>query len=201
MTPASRPAASNGVLLVVDVQNGFCHPDGSRPRAGRVLDGIDEVVPRIATAVGRARTLGTPVVFTRHAFGRGHLERGVLAARAAPTRDGLVRGTWDAALVEGIGRHRDDPVVDKTRLDAFQWTALEKVLQGLGATELTVCGVATNFCVESTVRSAMMRDYPVTVLEDCCASFTGRLHSIGVEVMRDCGFAAIRTLAGGAVGV
>jgi ureidoacrylate peracid hydrolase len=40
-----------------------------------------------------------------------------------------------------------------------------------------------------------MRDFEVTLLEDCCAAMTPRLHEIGIEVMRDCGFAAITTAA------
>jgi nicotinamidase-related amidase len=55
--------------------------------------------------------------------------------------------------------------------------------------------VVTNFCVETTVRSAVMRDFEVTLLEDACAAQTARLHEIGIEVMRDCGFATVVPVA------
>ncbi|WP_062997941.1 cysteine hydrolase family protein [Nocardia jinanensis] len=50
-------------------------------------------------------------------------------------------------------------------------------------------------CVETTVRSATMRDLEVTLLGDCCAARTPRLHEIGIEVMRDCGFAEVVAVA------
>jgi len=56
-------------------------------------------------------------------------------------------------------------------------------LRGLGVGELVVCGVVTNLCVETTVRSAFMRDFRVTLLADCCAAKTRRLHELSIEVL------------------
>lgn len=111
--------------------------------------------------------------------------------------DGLLAGGWDAAVVDELGRTDTDPVVDKVRFDPFLWTSLDPLLHGLGATELVVCGVVTNICVESTVRAGFMRDYPITLLADCCAARTRRLHDIGVEVMADCGFAEVARIGDG----
>lgn len=83
------------------------------------------------------------------------------------------------------------------RFDAFLWTSLDPLLQGLGVDHLVVCGVATSVCVESTVRAGFMRDYSITLLEDCCAARTTRLHEIGVEAMRDVGFASIAAIGAG----
>ena len=82
-----------------------------------------------------------------------------------------------------LGCGPDDLVVDKVRFDAFQWTSLEPLLRGLGVTALMICGVVTNICVETTARSAFMRDFPVTLLADCCAAKTRRLHDLSVEVL------------------
>jgi ureidoacrylate peracid hydrolase len=87
--------------------------------------------------------------------------------------------------------------VDKVRFDAFQWTSLEPLLRGLGVTELVVCGVVTNICVETTVRSAFMRDYPVTLLADCCAAATRRLHELSIEVLTSYQLAEIANVTAG----
>lgn len=190
---ADRKAA----LVVVDMQNGFCHPEGSRPRAGRRLAGLAPAMANIALAVRRAREAAVPVIFTRHVFRPGYADLGPLQAQVAPPGAGLLAGSWDAEIVDGLGFRDDDLVVDKVRLDAFQWTSLEPLLRGLEVSDLVVCGAATNFCVETTVRSAVQRDYPVTVLEDSCVGFTARLHAIGIEVMRDCGFARMASITAG----
>jgi len=179
-------AADGYALLVVDMQNGFCHPDGSFPRVGRGLEGAMEAVANAAVAVGQARQAGVPVVFTRHVYRPGRADEGAALVRNSPELAGvagLADGTWDAQVCAELGCGPDDLVVDKVRFDAFQWTSLEPLLRGLGVTDLMICGVVTNICVETTARSAFMRDFPVTLLEDCCAAKTRRLHELSVEVL------------------
>lgn len=191
---------STPVLVVVDMQNGFCHPNGSMPTIGYGLHGVESAVANTALAVADARTAGVPVVFTRHVYRPGRADEGQ-RLRAAHTAlasvDGLAAGSWDGDVVDELGRTDTDLVVDKVRFDPFLWTSLDPLLHGLGATELVVCGVVTNICVESTVRAGFMRDYPITLLADCCAARTRRLHDIGVEVMSECGFAAVARIGDG----
>ena len=187
-------------LLVVDMQNGFCHPDGSFPRIGRGLEGAMEAVATAATAVGQARAEGISVVFTRHVYRPGRPDEGAALIRNSPELagvSGLAAGTWDADVCAELGCGPDDLVVDKVRFDAFQWTSLEPLLRGLGVTALMICGVVTNICVETTARSAFMRDFPVTLLADCCAAKTRRLHELSVEVLSSYELAGIASVADG----
>jgi ureidoacrylate peracid hydrolase len=127
-----------------------------------------------------------PVVFTRQLYRPGRADEGRSLRQNSPALagvEGLAVGSWDADVAAELGCEPGDTVVDKVRFDAFQWTSLEPLLRGLGVTELVVCGVITNICVETTVRSAFMRDYPVTLLADCCAAKTRRLHELSLEVL------------------
>jgi nicotinamidase-related amidase len=111
--------------------------------------------------------------------------------------DGLAAGSWDADVCDELGCGPDDLVVDKVRFDAFQWTSLEPLLRGLGVTAVMICGVVTNICVESTARSAFMRDFPVTLLADCCAAKTRRLHELAIEVLSSYELAEIASVTDG----
>ena len=145
-----------------------------------------DAVRNAAVAVAQARRAAIPVVFTRHVYRPGRPDEGAALVRNSPALagvNGLADGFWDAEVVDELGCGPEDLVVDKVRFDAFQWTSLEPLLRGLGVRELVVCGVVTNLCVESTVRSAFMRDFPVTLLADCCAAKTRRLHDLSVEVL------------------
>ena len=187
-------------LIVVDLQNGFCHPEGSLPRLGLGLAGVDAAVSGAAVAVRQARAAGLPVIFTRHQYRPGRADEGPRLSElggSLAALDGLAAGSWDAAVVDELGSGPGDMFIDKVRFDAFLWTSLDPLLHGLGATELVVCGVVTNICVESTVRAAFMRDYRVTLLADCCAAATPRLHDLGVEVMGGCGFASVAAIGDG----
>ena len=96
-----------------------------------------------------------------------------------------------------LGCGPDDLVVDKVRFDAFQWTPLEPPLRGLGAGALMICGVVTTIGVETTARSAFVRDFPVTLLADCCAAKSRRLHDRSIEVLSSYERAEIATVTGG----
>src|SRR4029077_18595369 len=111
--------------------------------------------------------------------------------------DGLAVSTRGGTVCEARGRGPGALVVDKVRFDAFQWTSLEPLLRGLGVTKLMICGVVTNICVESTARSAFMRDFPVTLLEDCCAAKTRRLHELAVEGLSSYELAEIASIGRG----
>jgi nicotinamidase-related amidase len=187
-------------LLVVDMQNGFCHADGSFARMGLRPEGAQAAVRNAAVAVERARRAAIPVVFTRHVYRPGRADEGaslILNSPELAALNGLAAGYWDAEVVDELGCGPEDLVVDKVRFDAFQWTSLEPLLRGLGVSELVVCGVITNLCVESTVRSAFMRDFPVTLLADCCAARTRRLHELSIEVLTSYALAEIASVTEG----
>jgi nicotinamidase-related amidase len=192
--------ANRRALLVIDMQNGFCHPDGSFARMNMGLEGSMEAVRNAAVAVAQARRAGIPVVFTRHVYRPGRADEGASLRRNSPDLaglNGLAATSWDAEVADELGCGPDDLVVDKARFDAFQWTSLEPLLRGLGVDELVICGVVTNICVETTVRSAFMRDYPVTLLADCCAAKTRRLHELSIEVLSSYALADIASVTDG----
>lgn len=193
-------ASSEHALIVVDMQNGFCHPDGSHARLGFGLEGCERAVRNTSIAVGQARDAGIPVIFTRHLYRLGHADEGPALIRDSPAivrQNGLAAGSWDAEVIDDLACRGDDLKVDKVRFDAFQWTSLEPLLRGLGVSRLMICGVVTNLCVETTVRSAFMRDFPVMLIEDCCAAMTGRLHELSVEVLSSYEIAEIVSIGRG----
>jgi ureidoacrylate peracid hydrolase len=152
-------------------------------------------------AVEQARAAGLPVIFTRHVYRPGRADEGLnLANLSGPDLaavGGLAAGGWDGGVIDELEWTSEDLTVDKVRFDAFLWTSMDPLLQGLGVDQLLVCGVVTNICVESTVRAAFMRDYRVTLLGDACAAQTPRLHEYGLAVMGETGLANVVSLAEG----
>lgn len=172
-------------MLVIDLQNGFCHPDGSRARAF----GPDAVV-QPASIVGRtvelvrlARALEIPVWFTRQVHFPDDTSR---ARRRIPShldRRGLKlelchQGTWDAELMDEIAaevRHPGEVIV-KHRASAFFETPLWGELRIKGVQVLIITGTTTSFCVDSTIRDAYARDFDVVVPAECVADTDEAAH-------------------------
>jgi ureidoacrylate peracid hydrolase len=162
-------------LLVVDMQNAFCHPEGTLGISGvdvRPAQATIEPVRRLVEACGAA---GLPVVWTQqeHFAADARRARKRLAAHTAKRkRVSALSGTWDMAIVDGLSELADDPslVIRKHRFGSFYETRLEQVLRMLGVEALLVCGTTANACVETTLREAYLRDYDVVAVTDAIAA-------------------------------
>ena len=149
-------------VVVVDMQNGFCHPDGSL-----YAPGSEAVIEPIGALLERARDAGTRVVFTRDV----HPPEQFLDAHYYDEFDQwgehVLEGTWDAEIVEELSVDPEDGVVEKHTYDAFYDTNLDGWLRARGIRNLVFCGTLANVCVLHTAGSAGLRDYRPILLEDC----------------------------------
>ncbi len=165
-------------LVVVDLQNGFCHPEGSRGRAF----GPDSVVmpaaivPRTIQLIRDARELGVPVWFTRQVHfpddaGRARRRLPSHLERRGVRLDLCHEGTWDADLLDEVQAEVRAPeeVVVKHRASEFFETRFPGELRMRGVQVLVVTGTTTSFCIDSTIRDAYARDLDVVVPGDCVA--------------------------------
>ncbi len=180
------PERVRTALLVVDLQNAFCRPEGSFAQRGLVIAEVERVVVQCRRLVGHAARAGWLVVPTQLVYAADYHDAGLLVERhpALRTLGAYREGSFDAALVAGLGSLPGDAfVVRKTRYDPFQGTGLEAELRARGVRDVVVCGVTTNVCVESTVRSAHDLDFPVRLVEDAVASYDPALHRASLETL------------------
>lgn len=167
----ARPEPSRTALLVIDLQNGFCHPDGSFANLGLDSAALAAAVPGSKKLVAAARQADVPVIYTRFIYRPDYRDGGVLTREIMPAlaeSRSLESGTWDAELLEELDVRPEDEIIDKNRYSAFYGTRLEPLLTSLGVRDLVLCGVTTNMCVETTARDAGQRDYRTFVVGDAC---------------------------------
>jgi ureidoacrylate peracid hydrolase len=175
-------------LIVVDVQNDFCHEDGYFAKIGFDVEPCSHAADRLREVVDAARERTMHVVWTmstNEAPPRYELPparfRGAQDGRPA---DQFVPGTWGWQIVDELEPDRDELVVEKPRYDAFLRTTLEEDLRRRGVDTVVIGGVITNCCVDTTARSAFMRGFGVAVLEDCVGTF-GQEHDLHVAALRN----------------
>ena len=89
-------------------------------------------------------------------------------------------GTAGVELAPGVVRDKQDIVLRRYRLSAFQ-SALPSYLTP--GELMYVCGVSTSLCVSSTVREAFERNYPVKIIEDACAAEAQDVHEMEIKVL------------------
>lgn len=167
-------------LLVVDMQNAYASPGGYLDLAGFDIEGAAGVIEKIAVLVETARRSGVTVVFFRNGWDAEYVEAGgpgspnwwksnaLKTMRENPELQGklLAKGTWDYALVDRLQPQPGDIVIEKPRYSAFHNTALDSVLRARGIRNLAFCGIATNVCVESTLRDGYHREFFGVLIED-----------------------------------
>ncbi len=195
--------AHETALVVVDMQNGFLKPGGYFDNVGYDLSHAPATIGAVQSAVEAARTAGITRVFIQSGFDRRHLvvggptapvwhkseaqilmrERPELAYRL------ITDGTWDYEIVSELAPREDELVVRKSRYSGFAGTNLDQVLRARRIRNLVFTGVATNACVESTLREAYHHEYFVLLLEDAT-------HHAGPPYLKDATLWNVRTFFG-----
>lgn len=180
-------------VLVIDVQNDFCHDDGTHGRCGADLRSVQRVTGPIMCLLDAVRPSGVPVIFARTHHDawtdrEGHYVRQTPRGSVHHLRP----GGWGSEFY-GIEPSPDDRVLVKHRYSAFFGTELDIVLRNIGAQCLLVAGVATNVCVDTTVRDACMRGYDPVVIEECVAAYSEEAHRAALDTI-DRHFGAVAPL-------
>jgi nicotinamidase-related amidase len=148
-------------VVVVDMQNGFCHPDGSL-----YAPPSEDVIEPIASLVDRARDAGVQLVFTRDVHPPEQFDETHYYDEFDRWGEHVLEDSWEAETVEELPVHDDDLVVEKHTYDAFHETELDGWLTARNIDDLVICGTLANVCVLHTASSAGLRDYRPVVVED-----------------------------------
>jgi ureidoacrylate peracid hydrolase len=164
-------ARDKTALVVVDMQNAFLSENGSAARAGNDISRLKTAIAPIRRLLERFRALGMPVIFTQMALHPDYRDAGLLSEANPALRElgHAVRGTWDWEIVPELAPQKGEWMVEKSRFSGFYNTNLEIILRGLKVETVVIVGVATNVCVESTVRDAFFRDFKVLLPRDATA--------------------------------
>lgn len=152
---------------------------------GNDVTAIEAMLPRLVRLVDEARSVGMPVVFvqtlhdetndTSTWLGRVRNEPGGVRTAAI-----CRTGSWGAEFYV-VAPAEGEPLVVKHRFSAFVGTNLDIVLRTLGVRSILVTGVATEVCVDSTLRDGLSAEYFVSLVEDCAATYSAEAHEGAVR--------------------
>lgn len=177
---AIRLDPATTAVIVVDMQNAYATKGGYVDEAGFDVGPAAAVIGRIGAVLDTARAAGMTVVFLQNGWDAGYVEAGtplspnyhksnaLKTMRARPELAGkfLARGGWDYELVDALAPKDGDLRVHKPRYSAFFNSQLDSVLRARGIRTLVFTGIATNVCVESTLRDGFHLEYFGVLLED-----------------------------------
>jgi nicotinamidase-related amidase len=197
-----RLDAAVAALLVVDLQNGSCDencgwvPAYTAIGHGDLMAGYrkrvqERVLPNVRRLQETFRSVGADVAFLTVGTIVGDLSdmpvrfqrsyryweaRGIVPPYARA-------GTREMAVMDAVAPREGEPVIQKTGYSGFTGTPLERVLFNKNIRQIVFCGVATDACVEATLRDAVDRGFDCVLVEDACAAATDESHERGVRSM------------------
>jgi ureidoacrylate peracid hydrolase len=182
---------AKSAVVVVDMQNAFASKGGMLDIAGADISGAPRVISSIKKMLDEARGASVLVVYVQMGYKpdlsnsggpnspNWHKELAMNLMNCRPELKGklLTEGTWDFEIVEELKPEPGDLVVIKTRYSGFAGTTLDSQLRTRGIRYLFFVGIATNVCVESTLRDAYFQDYwPILIADGAMPAGPASLH-------------------------
>jgi len=170
--PVFRLDPKKSALLIIDMQNGFVE-------AGAPLEVpmARQQLPIMKKLLQFCRERGIPVVFTVFCVGPDFhypfywkiaKQRGLLLD---PPESMFWEGKHETAITPELLPRPGERVIKKCGYDAFANTELNQILRSLDISYLIITGTVTNWCVDSTVRSAFHHFYDVVVVADAVSTY------------------------------
>ena len=170
-------------LIVVDMQNAFISKGGMVDLGGGDILKLQTIVKPIKLISGVARIKGLKVIYIAHRYSPDLRESGgpdspswyksdQKGLREHPAwRDSfLISGTWGAEIIDDLKPQGNDTLVMKPRYSAFFGTNLDIILRTYNIKYLAFTGVATNICVETSIRDAYNLAYFPILVADATAA-------------------------------
>jgi len=152
-------------LIITDLQNYFLSP-GSHA----YIPSANAILPHIKKMINFFKEKNRPIIFTKHTNNEENA-----GSMNYWWKDLIREHSADAEIVPDLVSH-NDIILEKHQYDAFQGTALDELLHQNNVVFPVMCGVMTNLCCESTVRTAFIKGFRPVLPIDATAAYNRQFH-------------------------
>ncbi|MDF3309610.1 cysteine hydrolase [Rhodococcus sp. T2V] len=190
--PKTAPLAldpARTVVLAIDIQNSFTHPDGLVARTGGDREAMISTIPHIRNLVEAGRERGMQDIWTQHVHypddAKWTRHQVVPHSYRWDHGPSALKGTWEADFADEVKDLTDTSteIIEKHRFSAFFDTRLDTLLRMLDARTVIITGLVTTHCVEGTARDAYQKDYDVIVPAESVAAFNTPSHEASLSLI------------------
>ncbi len=172
-------------VIVVDMQNAFCHPEGSFRKRGYSIIDIDSVIETNRRLADFANSQRWPIFYTMLEFEEDYSDAGLLVAKHPDIKQmrAYMKNSFDSRIIAALKAEQTGTIIKKKRYDPFIRSELEDSLREGQYRRIVISGVLTDVCVESTVRSAFDRGFEPIVVRDGTSTDSRELYEASLETL------------------
>lgn len=177
------------VLVVIDMQNGFAHDEGSFGKHGRDISLAKNAISKIKEAISYCHDKNIPVIYTQQISVPEHSAAQLRQIIGRENIENLakihvcLKNTWDAEIVDELKPTKIDYVVEKNKPSAFYNTWFELWLRYFKVDTLLITGCNTGNCISHTAWDAYARDYNIISIEDGVGDVDPFIHEVLLELI------------------
>jgi nicotinamidase-related amidase len=175
-------------LVVVDMQNDFCDPNGSFAKAGRDITSVRGIIKNISSLINTARQNGTLVVYLQQITlpeGKSDSSNWLrFKKRDGKSPEYTILGSEGAEIIEELAPKPNEVVIHKYRPSGFHGTFLDQILRANGIDSVLITGNTTEGCVMATALDASFHDYNTGIVKDGVASSVPKMQETALEFMK-----------------
>lgn len=167
-------------VIVVDMQNCFISKGGMFDLSGIDISGAQKIIQPCRNVISAAQKRGCKIIYLQHCYNPDLSDSGgknspnwykelgpTFFSKHPDLKDKLnFDGTWGVNIIEDLKPQEGSIIVRKQRFSGFAGTNLDIVLRTCNVKYLVFVGIATNICVESTIRDAFSLDYFPILISD-----------------------------------
>lgn len=184
-TKTLRLDLAKSAILVIDMQNDFCHIDGWLAHIGVDITPNRAPITPLNTLLQKLRSQNVPVIWLnwgnrpdllnispalRHVYNPTGAGIGLGDPLPKNGAKVLIKDSWAAGVLDELEQKPEDICIDKYRMSGFWDTPLDSILRNLGKTTLFFAGVNIDQCVMATLQDANFLGYDCILIKDCAAT-------------------------------
>lgn len=161
----------NTAIVIVDIINTFDFPGGEK-----LLENTKSILPNLLRLKKEAKEKGIPVIYVNDHYGIWQSNFSKVAE--------FCRNDSNQEIIDKMMPTDDEYFLIKPKHSGFYQTALSSLLNELNVTHIIFAGVAGNICVLFTANDAYMREFSISVPENCTASNEEEENERALNVMK-----------------
>jgi nicotinamidase-related amidase len=178
---------SNGIYLVLDMENDLVHLDGPNGKAPYGEQArARRIVENTRLALDKVRAAGLRVGFVRVGFSPDYRECPADSPIfSAARKNGIFKlGGWGTQVHPDLAPQPADFDIVKHRVSPFHGTTLDLILRTHDVRRIYCSGISTNAVVQAAVREGHDRDFEMVLLEDCCCALSAEEHESAIKLLQ-----------------